>query len=134
MVLLHAIAVVLVLGFELDLVWPMFLFRIWNSCEVVGPRVVVIFGTVVVVVLELILFCFSVVLRIELVDDVFNVVDGGGSCVSIGSPVLLILGVSVSFPAEFLLSIEGEVEGDGVVSHKDCAINSAKRGTSKAVI
>lgn len=57
-----------------------------------------------------------------------------GSCVPI---VVIFIYVSlVSLPSLISVSFssEGEVDGDDIISLKDCAINSAKRGTSKAVI
>lgn len=152
MVLLHVTAAVLGLGFKLDSGGLCVILGFGGFCEVFRSLIVEIIGAVVVVI-ELLVFGVVVGLVVELVGDVVNVVDIGSSCFSIdvsaagcgsfvsvdvfflsASPVLLLLGILVPFPAGVLFFVEGEVEGDGVVSHKDCAINSAKRGTSKAVI
>lgn len=150
-VLLHATAAVLVLALESDLGGLVVGFK--EFCKVVCWRLGEIFGVDVVVVLEFILIVVDVWLRVELVDDLINVfVNDVDSCFSIDvsvasgvssggisvelfftfASVLLMLEILLAIlAASVLLSKGGEVE-DG--THRNCAINSAKRGNSKAVI
>lgn len=147
-VLLHATAAVLVLALESDLGGLVVGFK--EFCIVVCWRLGEIFGVDVVVVLEFILIVVDVWLRVELVGDLI-VVNDVDSCFSIdvsvasgvssggisvklfftSASVLLVLEILLAILASVLLSKGGEIE-DG--SHRNCAINSAKRGTSKAVI
>lgn len=147
-VLLHATAAVLVLVLESDL-GGLVVFRLKVVCWRLGE----IFGVDVVVVLKLLLIVFDVWLRVELVGDLVDVfVNDVDSCFSIDvsvasgvssggisvelfftfASVLLMLEILLAIlAASVLLSKGGEVE-DG--THRNCAINSAKRGNSKAVI
>lgn len=141
-VLLHATAAVLVLVLESDL-GGLVVFRLkvvcWRLGEIFGVDVVVVF--------------FDVWLRVELVGDLVDVfvndvdscfsvdvsvasgVSSGGMSVELfftSASVLLMLEILLAIlAASVLLSKGGEVE-DG--THRNCAINSAKRGNSKAVI
>lgn len=147
-VLLHATAAVLVLALESDLGGLVVGFK--EFCKVVCWRLGEIFGVDVVVVLEFILIVVDVWLRVELVGDLIDVndvdscfsidvsvasgVSSGGISVKLfftSASVLLVLEILLAILASVLLSKGGEIE-DG--SHRNCAINSAKRGTSKAVI
>lgn len=139
-VLLHATAAVLVLALESDLGGLVVGFK--EFLKVVCWRLGEIFGVDVVVVLELLLIVFDVWLRVELVDSCFSIdvsvasgVSSGGISVELfftSASVLLMLEILLAIlAASVLLSKGGEVE-DG--THRNCAVNSAKRGTSKAVI
>lgn len=77
MVLLHATAAVLVLGFESDLGGVVVLLEFEGFCEVGCPRLVNFFG--VVICIALLLFGIDVGLVVDLVGDVIIVVGVVGS-------------------------------------------------------
>lgn len=77
MVLLHATAAVLVLGFESDLDGVVVLLEFEGFCEVGCPRLVNFFG--VVICIALLLFGIDVGLVVDLVGDVIIVVGVVGS-------------------------------------------------------
>lgn len=124
MVLLHATAAVLVVG--LDLGGLVVTFVVGMFCEVVG---VSLMGGVVVFFMVLAgVYNFDFGGDGDSVEEEFVVVSVVDSVILLFSVVLVVVVVVVvSFTAVLVALFF-------VASHKDCAINSAKRGTSKAVI
>lgn len=122
MVLLHATAAVLVVGLDFGGLVMKFAFGVF--CKVIG---VSLMGVVAVVVVVL-----AVVIDVDVGDDVDSVDEKFVVVFVVESVILfsvvLVVVVIVSSTSVVVALILS------VVSHKDCAINSAKRGTSKAVI
>lgn len=120
MVLLHATAAVLVVG--LDLGGLVVTFVVGMFCKVAG--VSLMGGVVVFFMVLAVVFNFD---DGDSVEEEFVVVSVVDSVILLFSVVLVVVVVVVSFTAVLVALFS-------VASHKDCAINSAKRGTSKAVI
>lgn len=129
MVLLHVTAAVGVLGVEISSSSLIAVFGSW----VFGEVGVVALGTAGVVIVG-----GTVVVDVD-VDEDFDVVDEGVVVVNVVVVVTIIDLVISSFSVVLVVVISFTAVvvalfRISVASHKNCAINSAKRGTSKAVI